>query len=42
VQVLIEAMPDRPSYTFMLDRSKHVLLGHFLKEVCQQTNIRTD
>ncbi len=39
---MIEAMPGKPCFSFILDRAKHVNLTLFLKEVCQQSNVKTD
>ena len=42
VVVMIEPMPGQPSFTFTLDRSKHLNLGLFLSEVCSVSKVRTD
>ena len=39
---MIEPMPGQPSFTFMLNRAKHLNLTLFLKEVCEQSKVRTD
>ncbi len=39
---MIEPMATQPSFTFVLDRKKHVNLGAFLQEVCSVSKVRTD